>query len=1026
MNKILLFMLACMSYAILHAQTRIISGTVTGSDDEQPLVGATVMLEGTSSGTTTDIDGKYSITVPVSGGTLLFSYVGYNTQNASIGASNIIDITLQVINEILDDVVVVGYGTEIKSQVTGSISQVKAEDIELTPVSTVEQALQGKAAGVFIEANNGKVGGAMKIRIRGSSSINAGNQPLFVVDGVPINTTYANDGSYVYLNPLNDIDFNDIESVEILKDASAAAIYGSRGANGVVIITTKRGKAGNAKITVDYQHGWSKPTRLREFMDGQQYIDYYTQAAINAGEYDFANNISGYDTEEEAIEKYLTTIEKKLDKMTNGADWANGDFENTDWQQYAFQDAVSKMLDVSISGGSEKLQYFTSYGYSFQDGIMLGNHGDRLSGTLNLDAQLTDKLKIGESLQVARSINNDIPDDNSFQTPLQVVAEPAIVPLIDTATGDYTDVPIALYLNPLLDYQYTTGVITTYRTIGNLFAEYQLIPSLALRGEAGGDITNLTQFYYTGAKSSIGQSVDGLGQSWVSRIQNWDTKLLLLYNKELNETHKIGATGGIEYQKYDLYWVFVEGTGFPNDKLQTIASAATISGGESGFDYYRFLSYFGRANYSFKEKYLLTLSGRFDGSSRFGQNNKYGFFPSGSAGWLISNEDFMKNSTAVSYLKLRTSYGIAGNAEIGNFNYLGLYGADSYGDISSIYPVTIANPDLTWEKTTQLNIGIDFGFFKDRLSGEIDYYIKNTTDLLLDVPVPATTGFTYQTQNVGSLTNKGIEFVLNADIFVGTFTWNANLNFAANRNKVTELANGQTIIDFGASDFMNVVMVGQPIGVFYGAEYAGVDPNNGDALWYVNGDGTGEETTNDFAQANYVIIGDPNPDFISGLTNTLTFKGIELVADLQSVYGNDVNLQGDYWMSSNAFQYDNQTVDQLDAWQEPGDITDVPENRLLFDNGAPSRSSRYLSDGSYLRLKNLSLGYNIPKNWVRAIKMEGLKIYTAAYNMYTLTNYRGWDPEVSSDSFTDNVFYGIDFYSAPQPKTIVFGISAAL
>lgn len=1026
MNKVVLLFSACLISICVHAQFRTISGTVTGSDDAQPLIGVTVVQEGTQSGSITDIDGKYTLSVPADGGVLVFSYVGYETQKITIGAGSVIDVVLKVSQQLLEDVVVIGYGTEIKSQITGSIAQVGAEDIELRPVSTVEQALQGKAAGVFIEANNGKVGSAIRIRIRGSSSINASNQPLFVVDGVPINTNSANDGTYVYLNPLNDIDFNDIESIDILKDASAAAIYGSRGANGVVIITTKRGKAGKAKITVDFQQGWSKPTHLRDFMNGQQYIDYYLQAAENAGVYDYAHNISGYDSEEEAIEKYINTVEKKLDKFTAGSDWANGDFEDVDWQQYAFQKAQSKMVDVSVSGGTEKFQYFTSYGYSYNDGIMLGNLGDRLSGSLNLDAQITDKLKIGNSLQLARSINHDIPDDNSFQTPLQIVAEPAIVPLFDSVTGDYTDIPTALYSNPLLDYQYTNADITTYRTIGNVFAEYEIIPSLSIRGEAGADITNLTQFYYTSSKSSIGQSIGGLGESWTARVENFDTKLLLMYNNLFDSIYSLNVTGGVEYQKYDDFTTLVEGSGFPNDKLQTLASAATITTGYSAFDYYRFLSYFGRASFSIRETYLFSFTGRFDGSSRFGQNNKYGFFPSGSAGWLISNEEFMQNSKYISYLKLRASYGITGNAEIGNFNYLGLYGAGSYGDESTLYPSTIANPDLTWEKTTQSNIGFDFGFFKDRLSGEFDVYAKNTEDLLLDVPVPSTSGYSLQTQNIGKLFNKGVEVVLNGDIFVGAFTWNANLNFAANRNEVTELANGQDIIDFGSSDFMNVVMVGQPIGVFYGAEFAGADPDNGDGLWYINGDGTGEETTNDFTQANYVVVGDPNPDFIAGMTNTFTYKGFDLIFDLQSVYGNDINMQGDFWMSANASQYDNQTVDQLEAWQEPGDITMVPENRLLFENGTQSRSSRYLSDGSYLRLKTLTLGYTFPKTWMQKVKMGNLRIYASSYNLYTLTNYIGWDPEVSTDSFTDNIYYGIDFYSAPQPKTIVFGLSAEL
>ncbi|MBC8047617.1 MAG: TonB-dependent receptor [Fimbriimonadaceae bacterium] len=1024
MNKIVLFSFACLLSAYTHAQNISVKGNIKSAEDNEPLIGVTILEEGTVNGTVTDIDGNYTISLP-SPATLVFSFVGYEPQKIKVTASSVLNVILKQSQNILDDIVVVGYGTEIKTQVTGSISQVKAEDIELTPVSTVEQALQGKAAGVFIEANNGKVGAAMRIRIRGSSSINADNQPLFVVDGVAINTTYVNDGTYVYLNPLNDIDFNDIESIDILKDASAAAIYGSRGANGVVIITTKRGKQGAAKITFDHQFGLSTPSRLREFMNGQQYVDYYTQAAINAGEYDFANNITGYDTEEEAIDKYLNNVEKRFDKMAGWSDWRTGEVD-VDWQSYAFQQAVSSTTDFSASGGTENFLYYTSFGYSLQEGIMLGNAGNRLSALINLDAKLTPKLKIGQTLNLARSINNDIPDDNSFQTPLQIVAEPGIVPFIDTVTGDYTNPPTALYANPYADFQYTKGEITTFRTIGNFFAELQLLPSLTLRGEAGGDITNLTQFYYTSDKSSIGQSSGGLGESYSARVQVFNSKLYFNYNKTFDSVHAINFTPGVEYLKYDDFTTIVEGTGFPNEKLQTLASASTITNGSSTISYYRFLSYFARLNYVHNNKYLLNLTGRVDGSSRFGANNKYGFFPSASAGWIITNEKFLKNSTTLSFLKLRASYGITGNAEIGNFNYLGIYGVGSYGEDPALYPSTIANPDLTWEKTAQTDVGVDYGFFNDRLNGEIDYYIKNTSDLLLDVPVPATSGYSIQTQNIGKLVNKGFEFVINADIFDNDFKWNTNFNIAFNKNEVTELANGQTIIDYGASDFMNVVMVGQPLGVFYGAEFAGADPDNGDGLWYVNAPGGGEETTNDFTLANYVIVGDPNPDFFAGMSNSFSFKGIQLDVNLQGVYGNDINLQGDFFMSSNASQYDNQTVDQLEAWQEPGDITDVPENRLLFDNGTQSRSSRYLSDGSYLRLKNVTLSYTFPSATIRKMKMNNLRVYASSYNLYTLTNYRGWDPEVSTDAFTDNVYYGLDFYSAPQPKTVVLGISIEL
>jgi len=1021
MRKFLLLALCSIAGLQLFGQGRTITGRITDADNGEYIAGVTVLLEGTMNGTVSDVEGKYTLNVPDEGGTLVYSFVGYETQKVVLGTKNVVYVSMKMSQEILEEVVVVGYGTEIKTKVTGSIAEVGNEEIALTPVSTVEQALQGKAAGVFIEANNGKIGGEMRIRIRGNSSINASNQPLVVVDGVPINTVGVNDYYNVVLNPLNDIDFNDIESIEILKDASAAAIYGSRGANGVILITTKRGKVGAPKITIDFQYGSSTPSRFREFMNAEEYISYYTQAAINAGEYDFANGLSGYATVEDAIEDYIDDVEKKFDKLQGHTDWRTNP-ANTDWQSEAFQKAVSTMMDVSVSGGTENFQYFTSAGYSYQDGIMIGNHGDRFNITNNMDAQLSDKLSLSTSLTLSRTINNDIPDDNAFSTPLQMVAQSPLTPTKDT-TGEYYDRPTTLYYNPLIEVDNVFFESTTFRTIGNFALDYALTKTLTLRGEAGGDLTNHWQQRFYGSKSEVGQSVGGYATNYNSGVQYFDTKLLLLYDQSFG-LHTLAATGGVDYNTYDDYYNYVEGQGFPNDKLQTLASAAEIVEGTSVLSYYRFLSYFARVTYDFDTRYVFNISARADGSSRFGENKRYGVFPSGSFGWVISNEPFLKGSKTVSLLKLRLSYGITGNAGIGNFDYKGLYGIGTYGGNSTIYPASIANPDLTWEKTGQGNVGFDFGFYRDRISGQIDVYQKNTTDLLLDVPVPSTTGFSVQTQNVGSMTNKGVELVLNADIFVGDFSWTTSLNFSANRNEVTELANGQTIIDYGGSDFMNVVMVGEPIGAFYGAEFAGADPENGDGLYYLN-DGT-NGTTNDFNLANYVIVGDPNPDFIAGLTNNFAYKNVMLDVSFQSVYGNDVHLSGDFWMSSNASQYDNQTVDQFDAWSAPGDDTDVPENRLLFDNGTASRSSRWLSDGSYVRVKTVTLSYIMPKRLTDRLNMNTIRLYGSAYNLFTFTNYRGWDPEVSSDSFVDNTYFGLDFYSAPQPRTVVFGVSLGL
>ncbi|MBK9730900.1 MAG: TonB-dependent receptor [Chitinophagaceae bacterium] len=1027
MRKILLLAMSLLFYAPLIAQNRSLSGTVIDKSDNGPLDGVTVIIKGTQTATITNGQGKFIMNVPTSGGTLIFSYVGYETQQIDFLHQSTIDVSLSNTEQLLKEVVVVGYGTQIKTEVTGSIAEVKGEDIARAPVTSIEQALQGKAAGVFVETNNGKVGSAIKVRVRGSSSITANNEPLYVVDGIPINTKAVNDEVNLSINPLNDIDFNNIESVSILKDAAAAAIYGSRGANGVVLITTKRGKEGKSKVTIDYQQGWSKPTRLREFMNTDQYVNYFEQAAVNGGKYDFANGLSNYDTEQEAIDDYLEDVHKQFDRNSGWADWTTREV-STDWQSLAFQKATSRDVNASVSGGTDKLQYFIAGGYSQQDGILINNYMNRGSIQINLDSKLSDKFDLGTSLQMSRSLNNDVPNDDYFESPMQIVAQSPLTPPRDTL-GELNEEPVTLYFNPLLEAQYTQSNNYTFRTVGNIYANFHILPSLTLRGEAGGDFTNFTSDRYSGSRSNFGQSVGGYGEAYASRVENYDTKLLLTYLKNFNNIHNLEATGGMEYQPYSQFYQKVDGQGFPNDDLKTLASASQIVYGTSYFTQYRFISYFARANYNFKEKYLFSLTGRIDGSSRFGENKRYGFFPSASAGWILSQEQFLTGIPVISFLKVRASAGEIGNAEIGDFDYIGKYGVASYNGNPALYPSTIENPDLTWERTFQFDLGIDFGFFGDRLNGELDYYIKNTSNLLLDVPVPATTGILLQTQNIGKMKNNGVEIVVNGDILVREFKWTASINFAANKNEVVELAPGQDIIDNGGSDVLNVVKVGEPLGVFYGAEYAGVDPANGDALWYVNGTEGSTETTNDFNLANFVVLGDPNPDFIAGFSNSFSYKGFSLDVATQSVYGNQINLNGDHWMESNGAVYDNQTTHMLDSWQNPGDITDVPQARLGFDNGDQTRSSRYIDDGSYIRLKSLTLGYDFSSRLIKKAKLTNLRIYLSAYNLLTITNYRGWDPEVTSDYVLPeeaNVIAGIDFYSAPQPKTFVFGVTIGL
>lgn len=546
-----------------------------------------------------------------------------------------------------------------------------------------------------------------------------------------------------------------------------------------------------------------------------------------------------------------------------------------------------------------------------------------------------------------------------------------------------------------------------------------------LRGEAGADISNLRGSRFFGSQTQKGMGVGGYATNYSSGVENYNTKLILNYHRRFHASHTVEATTGTEYQRYDAEYSEVDGTGFPNDYLRTLSSASTIVTGQGTKNYHRFVSCFARVNYDYRSRYLLSVTGRYDGSSRFGENKKYGFFPSVSTGWLLSHEDFLMDNKTVSYLKLRASWGITGNAEIGDFNYSGLYGVSSYSGTPGLYPSTLSNPDLTWEPTTQTDFGIDFGFFRNRINGKFDYYMKYTNGLLLAVPLPATTGFSSQYQNVGKSQNHGYEIELNADIFTGKFTWSLGVNYSSNKNKVTALAPGQDLID--NSWCMNVVKTGEPIGVFYGAEYAGVDPDNGDALFYINDpEHPSRETTSDYNAAHFVVLGNPNPKFIAGMTNTLGWNNITLNFLLQGVYGNTVNLAGDIYMNGSGAFYDNQLVDALNYWKQPGDQAQNPEPRLGYGNGNQMRSSRYLSDGSYLRLKTVTLSYNLSKSWMQKLKIQNLQLYVSAYNLLTWTKYKGWDPEVTSDTFHDNIHIGLDLYSAPQPKTIVFGMKMSI
>jgi TonB-linked SusC/RagA family outer membrane protein len=1026
---LLLFFVLCGFLLTAAAQQKTVTGTVTGAEDNLPVIGATVQIKGTTTGAATDLNGKYSISVPV-GATIEIRFVGMKTSEIVIGAAAVYDVVMQYDLAVVDEVVVVGYGTQIKSKVTGSISKVDGSVLKNVPVVTVEQALQGKTAGVFIESVNGKSTGTTNMRIRGSSSITATNQPLFVVDGIPL-TTEALNFSGAVINPLTSINFNDVESIDILKDAASSAIYGSRGANGVVLITTKKGINGDTKLNFTIQSGFNQASHRRDFMNTDEYISYFRESAIGG---DIQEDLA-YGDPVGTSTYWQEHVERRLKRYSgwaaqlDGAGNYLGSQVNTDWQDLAFQKGKIFVADMSAQGGNDKLKYFTSLSYNNSEGILVSNGIEKISARLNVDNKVNKYVDMGFALSLNRTKIDQVSADNAFSTPMQLVALSPVTPERDL-DGNLYNTPTTTYYNGLLDVEYATRDIMEYRTVANGYLTINMAEGLKWRNEFGFDLYNLKENGRYGELTESGTGRNGYGFANYGQTQNLTTKSYFDYIKTKGD-YGISAVLGAEFQYTTVDNARTEGEQFPLDDLKTLASAGLITVGTSTLTKYSFLSYFTRINLDYKAKYLFTVSGRVDGSSRFGEDNRYGFFPAASVGWVLSKENFLAGSNTLSFLKLRTSYGLTGNAGISNFGHLGLYGVGSYNSQSGLYPTQIPNPDLGWETTAQLDFGLDYGFFKNRISGEIDYYVKKTHDLLLNVPVPATSGYATMMKNIGAVQNHGFEFVINTNNLTGKFTWNTNLNLSFNKNEVTDLG-GQKSIDNGSARYMNIVKVGQPIGVFYGAEYAGVDPANGDALWYVNtqdadGNVTDHTTkTNDFTNANFVVLGKPTPDFIGAITNTLGFKGIELAFTFQGVTGNQIHLIGDQWMGANGVWYDNQLRSQLGSWKKPGDVTDIPQARLGWDNGDQSRNSRYLSDGAYIKLRSLSLSYEMPKRIVSKAGLDRIRLFLTGQNLITFTKYTGWDPEVSTDFLNDNVTSGCDFYSAPQARSIVFGINIGL
>ncbi len=999
------------AHAIIAQQQ--VSGTIIDLGDNSPIPGVNISVEGTQHlGTISNADGSFNMTVPQNAESILFKYIGYQQKQLQIDECQDAVISLAVSTTQLDEVFVIGYGTQVRSDMTGNVAKIDNSDIAGIPVSSLESVIQGRAAGVLVTNESGKLGFNTDIRIRGTSSINASVQPLYVMDGVVINSQDQILSNNARLNPLADINFIDIESIAILKDASAAAIYGTRASNGVVIITTKKGLENSTRIELDMNYGISRPTIKRKWLNGPQYLELWDEAFGNVA--DENGRIFGQ------------TAENWKDRWLEG--WRDGN--DTNWENLMYKpDAGQKQVQLNISGGNDKTTFYISGGYTDQTSIVILNDFERMSGRLNLTHRANDRLNIGMNMSLSRSVLEEPPVDWDFASPGGLIAQSPVQPLFDLNN------PEEIFTNTFYfhAWNYIDNVdwqSVNLRNIGNLYLNWHPLANLTFHTNFGLDnFHNDVERYYSSKVARNTGEPNGWKRTWLSDVLYYSTSTYANYKVKSNVLD-VDATLGMSYENHHEDVLVLFGNNFPNDDFQNITSAGEITLGRESETGFSILSYFGRINFNIDERYLLSVSSRIDGDSRFGRDNRYGLFPAVSAGWVMSQEPFIKNNRWLSYLKLRISWGVTGNSPLIHFPSLGLFEGGRYGGQSAIVQTQIPNPDLKWEKTTQVDIGLDFGLLEDRISGQVDYYFKNSNDLLLNTNVPATTGFANQLRNFGKLKNEGIEFMISSYNLKGKFKWKTDINFSKNINTITNIG-GQSIEADNNNVSVSRVIEGHSIGVFFAPEYAGVDPANGDALFYLNTELENGQfdrnTTNNYAAAQSVVVGDPNPNFIYGMSNTFSWKGLELRVFLQGVYGNDsFNGAGRFQMDGFGW-FDNQDIRMLNRWRQPGDITDIPQLRFLqgsFD------SSRFIEGASYLRLKNLNISYQLPINIIEKMGLKKMSIYFTGQNLMTFTNYQSGDPEANTDikdylANNPSVIIGENFFTPPQAKTYLFGIKAS-
>ncbi|WP_227686823.1 SusC/RagA family TonB-linked outer membrane protein [Spirosoma arboris] len=995
-----------------------IQGTVTDEKGEN-LPGVSIVVKGTQKGTTSDADGKYKLDVPNTSAILIFSFVGYLPLEVAIGNRTVVDVTLKIDNKTLDEIVVVGYGAVKKKDLTGSVGVISSKEVKDLGVTRIEQGLAGRVAGVQVKAVSGEPGAAPQIRVRGIGSISAGAGPLYVVDGFPTDNIQT-------LNP------NDIETLDILKDASATAIYGSRGSNGVVIINTKRGKSGKAAITLDTYYGWQKVSKVPIMKNSLQQAQFFYDGMRNKN-LDAGKDVTGPATAwftpvptiiMDVLEGRNTTDENSLDKV--------------------LVTAPQRQIQLSATGGSENVRYAVSGEYFNQDGIIINSGFKRYSLRTNIDAQLSKRLSLKLNFNPSYTDQRSLPStgvSGGTASTLGIVASTLQIhnfrPLLD-ANGNYFNyaglADMADIYNPLAVAQETITSQKGLRLLGNINLDYQIMDGLKFNVLIGGSLISGKGMYFRPQRVYFANEL-ALGTDNSSLTTNWLTEYTLNYTKSFNK-HSFAALAGYTVQKEHGESNLLSSNKFPNNLVPTLSAVGgLITNGTSSIYEWSLLSYLARVNYNYNSKYYVTTSIRTDGSSRFGAQNKYGLFPSVALAWRISDENFLKNVRSLNELKLRTSYGVTGNNNIGNYDQYGTITYENYGlgnsVATAIAPGRIGNPSLTWETQTSINFGVDASFFNNRISGSIDHFQSKNTNLLLNVNIPNNTGFSTALQNIGEVKNTGWEFVLSTVNVDRKIKWSTDFNLSTYRNKVVKLGPQGDPIYSGN----NVTQIGQPIGMFYGWLTDGIfktqaeldkgpfyNPTGSDRSHVgdirfvdINGDGV-------ITNADKTIMGSPYPDFYYGMTNRVSYKNISLSFTLQGSQGSMVyntsrgggnsgraRVRG-YAFSNNYWKSE----------QDPGDGK-TPRPNDTPTGGVRLPSQLFLDTGTYLRVNNISLAYVLPGNIVQKLGLGSLRVYVNATNPFIITKNTAFNPDVST---TDNPLTpGVEANDYPLPKSLLIGLN---